>query len=337
MVRCIASPVTTRAIPPFFLVGNPRSGTKLLRELLNVSPDIWMSDGESHFIPKYTRRVARFGDLQDRDNFRRLTDALRGTRVFWHWKRRGINLDTAEWYDACPRHDWPGVIEGLFRCIHRYEIPNPRVPFDQIVWGDKTPVYMREIPLLAELFPHARFVHILRDPRDCCLSTETAWGNAPVRTAAEWADRTRRCRAAGQALGPGRYLELRYEDLTVDVRKELGRVFDFLGVPTPADAGKLFRVPENLGTAKGQTQVVAGNAAKWKQKMAPDLRRTIEGLTGDLLETYRYEREYPELPVRTLPAAELLAYRLRDAWFQLRFRRKELGSWSAAVRFLMAR
>ena len=51
--------VVERAVPPFFLVGNPRSGTKMLRELLNASPDVWMSEVESHFIPKFTRTLAR--------------------------------------------------------------------------------------------------------------------------------------------------------------------------------------------------------------------------------------------------------------------------------------
>ncbi len=196
---------------------------------------------------------------------------------------------------------------------------------------------MGEIPLLATLFPAARFIHIVRDPRDCVLSTESAWGNTPLRTAQEWATRTRRCRDAGRALGAGRFLELRYEDLTDDVRGELGRLFDFLGVPTPSDAGRLRRVPENLGSAKGAHEVVAGNKQKWKGAMPPALRRDVEELTGDLLDAYGYEREHPALPTRSLSRVRLEAYRVRDAWRQLRFRRRELGSWVEAVRFLMAR
>ena len=326
-----------RAVPPFFLVGNPRSGTKMLRELLNASPDVWMSEVESHFIPKFTRAIAGYGDLADRASFGRLTAALRRTRAFWQWEHRGVHVPDDEWYAACPRHDWPGVVAGLFRCVHRREIPNPPKPWEAIVWGDKTPVYMGEIPLLAALFPAARFVHIVRDPRDCVLSTERAWGNAPLRTAQEWADRVRRCRSAGGALGERRYLELRYEDLTDDVRGQLGRIFDFLGVPTPADAGRLLRVPENLGAARGAREVVTGNKQKWKTKMDPALCRAIEEITGDLLDAYGYEREHPGLPTRRLSKARLLAYRVGDAWQQLRFRRRELGSWAEAVRFLMAR
>jgi hypothetical protein len=326
-----------RAVPPFFVVGNPRSGTKMLRELLNASPDVWLSEVESHFIPRVTRGIGGYGDLSDRAAFARLAAALRRTRAFWQWERRGVSIPTDEWYEACPRYDWPGVIAGLFRCVHRQEIAHPPKPWEDVVWGDKTPVYMSEIPLLASLFPSARFIHIVRDPRDCVLSAESAWGNAPLRTAYEWAVRVRRCTEAGRRLGAGRFLELRYEDLTDDVRAELGRIFEFLGVPTPADAGRMLRVPENLGAAKGAREVVAGNKQKWKQAMAPEVRRAIEELTGDLLDAYGYEREHPGLPVRELSPARLQLYRLRDAWRQLRFRRKELGSWSEAVRFLMAR
>lgn len=309
----------------------------MLRELLNASPEIWMSEVESHFIPKFTRAIDRYGDLGDRARFERLVGALRGTRAFWQWEHRGVHVPTDEWWAACPRRDWPGVIAGLFRCVHRREVPNARVPWESIVWGDKTPVYMGEIPLLAALFPASRFVHIVRDPRDCVLSTESAWGNTPVRTAQEWATRTRRCREAGRALGAGRFLEIRYEDLTDDVVAGLARLFDFLGVPTPPDAGRLRRAPENLGDAKGAREVVAGNKQKWKRAMSAELRRDVEALTGDLLDAYGYEREHPGAPTRTLSRVRLEAYRMRDAWRQLRFRRRELGSWTEAVRFLMAR
>jgi hypothetical protein len=327
----------TRAEPPFFVVGNPRSGTKMLRELLNRSPDIWISDVESHFIPRFTRDVARYGDLSDRASFERLAATLRATRAFWHWERRGVHIDTGRWYRLCKKHDWPGVLEGLFHCVHEQEIADPPRPWDEILWGDKTPAYMAELPVLVTVFPDARFVHLVRDPRDCVLSTQEAWGNTPLRTAQEWADRVRRCRAGGASLGPARYHELRYEDLVGDVRGRLGATFDFLGVPTPANAGEFLRVPENLGSARGAGRVMTGERQKWKQRMSPGLRRRIEEVAGDLLDAYGYEREFPEIRPRRLPAAQMAAYRLADAWRQLRFRRKEQGGWVRGLRFLLAR
>lgn len=326
-----------RAAPPFFLVGNPRSGTKMLRELLNRSPDIWISDIESHFIPHFTRTQGRFGDLRERGAFDRLVAALEGTRAFWYWRTRGIQLDADLWWSRCRTRDWPGVLEALFHCVHEQEIPNPPQPWEAILWGDKTPVYMAEIPLLARLFPQARFVHLLRDPRDCALSTAKAWGNSPLRTAQEWADRVRACRAAGAALGPSRYLELRYEDLTSDVRGHLGRIFDFLGLPTPADAGSFLRVPENYGDARGRTEVVADNTRKWQQEMPLAQRRRIEAITADLLADLGYPREFPELSVRRLSPVAYTAYRGRDALRQLAFRARAEGGWLRGLRFLLAR
>jgi hypothetical protein len=325
----------TRAEPPFFLVGNPRSGTKMLRELLNRSPEVWISAVESHFIPRLTRDLARYGNFQDHANFERLAAALRSTRASWHWSQRGVHIDSDRWYGLCRAYDWPSVLEALFRCVYEQEIPAPRRSWESILWGDKTPAYLTELPLLAELYPRARFVHLVRDPRDCALSSLDAWGSTPVRTAQEWADRVRTCRAAGVRLGPERFHELRYEDLLTDLRGRLADVFAFLGVPTPADAGRFLRVPENLGAARGQEQVVAANRQKWRSRMPPALRRRIEGVTGDLLDSLGYEREYPDLPTRRLPAAHLAAYRALDAWRQLRARRKEQGGWVRGLRSLL--
>jgi len=82
---------------------------------------------------------------------------------------------------------------------------------------------------------------------------------------------------------------------------------------------------------------VTGERQKWKGQMQPALRRRIEGVTGDLLDAYGYEREYAGLPTARLPAARMTAYRLADAWRQLRFRRKEQGGWVRGLRFLLAR
>src|SRR5262245_6216476 len=128
----------------------------MLRELLNRSPDLWISDVESHFITRFTRDIGRYGDLSDRANFDCLAAALRGTRAFWHWNRRGVHIETEHWHALCRRSDWPGVLEALFHCVHEQEIPNPPLPWDTVLWGDKTPAYMADLPLLADLYPHAR-------------------------------------------------------------------------------------------------------------------------------------------------------------------------------------
>jgi hypothetical protein len=70
--------------------------------------------------------------------------------------------------------------------------------------------------------------------------------------------------------------------------------------------------------------------------MEPALRRRIEELTGDLLDDLGYEREHPDLPLCRLSELRMHAYRVRDAWHQVRFRARELG-WIEGLRFLRAR
>ena len=67
---------------------------------------------ESNFIPRFTREIGQYGDLARFENFARLAGDLEKTRAFWHWQRRGVRLDHRRWFDACPRHDWPGVLHG---------------------------------------------------------------------------------------------------------------------------------------------------------------------------------------------------------------------------------
>src|SRR4029434_9746632 len=110
---------------------------------------------------------------------------------------------------------------------------------------------------------------------------------------------------------------LRCENRVSAVRGCLAGVFEFLGVPTPPDAGQFLRVPENLGSARSAGEVMTRNRQQWKQSMSLALRRRVEGVTGELLDAYGYEREHPEEPTRRVPAVHMAAYRLKDAWRQL--------------------
>ena len=84
--------------------------------------------------------------------------------------------------------------------------------------------------MLAEQFPEARFIHLVRDGRDVMLSLrDQPFAPSSFTGVAEyWAGRVERARQAGERLGPGRYRELRYEDLVADPERELGRLCEFV-------------------------------------------------------------------------------------------------------------
>jgi Sulfotransferase family len=85
-------------------------------------------------------------------------------------------------------------------------------------YGDKTPAYVRRIAFLADRFPQARFIHLIRDGRNVATSLlENRLGHRRLNeTAQYWADCVIRSREAGLALQTTRYREVRYEELVMN-------------------------------------------------------------------------------------------------------------------------
>lgn len=110
------------------------------------------------------------------------------------------------------------------------------------LWADKTPRNVQVMPYILEHFPHARFVHVIRDGRDVVCSLRThprhrvidgkvvkldTW-NPIEDCVARWVT------DVGDGLawrGDPRYYELKYEDLVTDTETTLRGLFAFLQLP----------------------------------------------------------------------------------------------------------
>src|SRR5919204_3146147 len=200
--------------PPVIVLGVGRSGTTLLRVMLDRSSEIAIPY-ESFFVTPLAHRHGRRPKLDD------FVDDLGRFYQLYEW---GIDPE-----DVRPRlRDGMTTGEALSAVFEVYaeHEGKPR-------WGDKTPLYMQHLPLLERLFPGALWVHLVRDGRDAALSflelpdgfAGKTW--AQPRTVAQFAARWRAEIRAARKLGShagGRYLELRYEDLVAEPERELRRV-----------------------------------------------------------------------------------------------------------------
>ena len=206
---------------PLILLGVRRSGTTLLRVMLDRNAELAVPD-ESYFVPQLARRHRGVVDV---DAF---VDDLRRLPTLVEWE---LSPD-----DVAQRLR-PGMTTGAAIAAVFEAYANGR---GKARWGDKTPLYMQYLPLLERLFPDARFVHLVRDGRDAALSflavpagimTE-GWGypRDAAGFACQWASEVRDARALGERVGE-RYLELRYEALVVDPATELERVCTFAELP----------------------------------------------------------------------------------------------------------
>ncbi len=308
---------------PLFIVGMPRSGTKLLRGLLNRHPRIGVPGIETEFLPWLANRFERFDDLRSRARFDAFYAAMLRHSYFRYRREHGSLIEAGRWHAACADFSAAGVFEALIRV----EVDAPRG--SGRIWGDKSPSYIDDLPLLKRLYPAAKVLHIVRDVRDYCLSMRNAWGKDMLRAAQRWADGVQKARRDGAALGAD-YLELRYEDLLERTESEMRRVCAFLGVEFEPQMLSLGRPAENLGDARGATRVVPGNSGKW-HAMAPKTLARVEELAGPALLACGYALALPPRAPRRLSGAEMRLAQLGDAWRLAWGGRGGRGFWRTAL------
>jgi hypothetical protein len=263
---------------PIFIVGCPRSGTSLLRDLLRSHPRLTFP-GESHFIPAFFKA---YGDPQNEREARRL--AARILRLRW-LKRWGLPLDPAQF---SRERSYRRIVCRIYQEWARSE-NKPR-------WGDKTPQYVTEIPTLLEIFPAGKIIHIYRDGRDVALSwLRTKLGPANLYTAASsWKELVSTGRNVGARLSPKTYLEVRYEALLVSPKEIMKRICEFVGEPFTEEVLK----PNSRRTypslkfgLRHFTEIIDTNMNNWKSEMSLSDRILFESVAGDLLESLDYETE----------------------------------------------
>jgi Sulfotransferase family len=290
---------------PVFIVGMPRSGTKLLRSLLTRHARIRIPTIETEFLPFLEDWVARRGPASDEDSFARLFGALRNATYFDYRASQQPAFAWKDWRSACRgRFDVAGLFEGFIR----YETNT--APGSGVIWGDKSPSYIRLINLLLATFPHARIVHIVRDIRDVSASTRKAWGKDVARAAHRWGKDVLTAHHICEC-HPDRCIELRYEALTSGPEGEMVRLCEFLEVEFDRSLIELDRPTEKLGDAKGQIGVVRGNSRKYRRNLTAREIELVESLAWDAMTALGYQPEAATGP-RTLGRLSMALRRMKD-------------------------
>jgi hypothetical protein len=287
---------------PLFIVGMPRSGTKLLRTLLNQHPRVRIPDVETEFFPALVRWVAKHGPAESPRDFLALHAQLKDATYFDY---RGSPMDWHAWRDACAgRFDAAGLFEGFMRC----ELDAGRS--SGIVWGDKSPSYVRDVRLLLDQFPTARVVHIVRDVRDHCVSMRKAWNKDVRRAAWRWGiDVLEAHRVCSEEAA--RCREVKYEQLIAAPEETLRELCEFLGLDYYPRLAQLSRNVENLGDATGRTEIISDNARKYRTALSPAELEAVEALAWEAMRTMGYVPERARGP-KKMSLVSRLVRKLRD-------------------------
>lgn len=100
-------------------------------------------------------------------------------------------------------------------------------------WAEKTPAHVYHLGLIAEVFPRAQFIHMIRNAYDVVRSLQhMPWAPHKLRWAIErWKSSVTAGREAGGRLSGNQYLEVRYEDLLRSPQNTVRELCGFLGEP----------------------------------------------------------------------------------------------------------
>lgn len=168
----------------------------------------------------------------------------------------------------------------------------------KVRWGVKMPSYVTRMDELGPLFPHARFIHIVRDGRDVALSmTGLSWGTRHIPTLAEdWRWMTVLGRKMGNLLGD-RYHELRYEDLVRDPESHLRAICEFLDEPFDPqmlaysdDATKRMPAESMRWHASSVSPPDESKIDRWRTGLTKSDQIIYEQIAGGALRMFGYER-----------------------------------------------
>ncbi len=282
-----------------FLIASERSGSNLLVRMLDAHPR-FCGPSPVHAFRILAPRLPAYGPLDDDQAWRALT-----AHVMALWRTK-IGVWKIQPSLKALRSVRPRTLAALLRTLYAAEASAQ----------GKDVVVVKEIALhdfvayLLAHFPEARFIHLVRDPRDVAAS----WKRSPthrgavVRAARRWRDEQAAAWRLQAWLGEtGRFHQLRYEELLDRPEETLEALCRFLGSGFHPNMLEFHRHP--------LTRTLAGRADNWKNLSSPLLRantggyrevlsgeesRYVEGLCGGLMRRFGYRAD-------SVPDADLAA------------------------------
>lgn len=282
------------------IVGAPRSGTTLLRFMLDSHPELAIPP-ETGFL-RLGPELIRNG-VSAEEFFRVIVNF---PESFPAWDDFGIGQD--EFRTALASLE-PFTVADGFRTFYRLYAERS----GKNRWGDKTPLHSKGMDEIREVLPEARFIHIIRDGRDVALSLREMWfspGKEMEVQAAHWRDWVNAARESGR--GSPDYLEVSYESLVRQPQGVLEGVCSFIGLDFApamldyhnrtstrlkehktryrADGSILVTHERRLEQMRLTTRPPdSSRISGWKTAMSPEDRKRFEAIAGDLLRELGYE------------------------------------------------
>ncbi len=284
-----------KTIPMIFILGRERSGTSLLQNLFDAHPNM-IGTPETKFIALLAPRFMNIKKWTEAD-IREFADMLYIDPMFvnfWHIDKDELTKNLLKAKDIASY--------GLLCKIVYYHMRRDKEHV--LIISDKNPSYILFIKTFVEIFPEARFVHIIREPRDNVYSQKKAFHTKnTIFSAQKWLGYNKIVEGFKKKM-PSRFYTVIYENMVTETEEIMKGVCSFLKVPySTAMIENVF--PEWLSAhleRKGNidmknmvhtgllSPINTSNVGKWKNKLSAYDQAATEAVTADFArKTYKYD------------------------------------------------
>ena len=267
---------------PIFILGAQRSGTTLLRLMLNAHSKIAIPEEARFLTPllkkKYLNTVIK------KHKFEKLVQYLKNSEQFKLW-----NYDSSAFYSNLTEINEITVTNLLNLLYTSYCVFEGKQ-----IWGDKS-LFFSYITILNKMFPIARFINIVRDGRDVFDSwrkMDKKKNNAAM-IAVDWSFKLFLIERSLKRIPKEYQLTIRYEDILSNPTEMAKKVCRFVKVDFEAEMLEFYKTSRRyIGRHHSKLiykKIEKSNASKWRRNLSPQEINIFEVLSGRFLKKYGYE------------------------------------------------
>lgn len=274
---------------PYFMIGTQRSGSNLLRVMLDQSPHL-VAPHPPHFLERLTPLLPLYGCLEDNDNFATLIEdvcqLIETNPVSWKLGR----IDRAALAQDCAEHSLVAIVFAAYDLLAKHNGAQE--------WICKS---LANVHHLAEIErfggKRAKFIHLHRDGRDVALSFRKAvvGEKSTYHIARQWQQEQQKALELGQRLPASQFITVSYASLVTSPEAELRRLCDFMEVPFVGEMLEFYKSNEAVSTSQAgkmwsnvSKPLMAQNLSRFLGETSPRNLAVFEAVAGDMLRRLGY-------------------------------------------------
>lgn len=296
-----------------FICGHRKSGTTLLVNLLDGHPELSVYPTDSGFFYMYYP-LCKLENFSDDKKIEVMKNKIIGNledefQNLSEEERKKINFEMEKFKDdfitiAKKTAMTPKDMLSSLALAYKKNFMNLTTEKKWVEKTTSTEIYAIDV---FNWFPNAKFIHVIRDPRDNWGSLKSGWkkryakfNDSKERLLQSLIDRGRlgmeMARWNEKIIGKEKYLVVKYEDLAENPTKIMKKITEFLDIKfdeillKPTICGQLW-VGNNFDGLKF-TKVSNVNVDRWKQRIDEEEAKLIEYYFSDIMQHFGYNLEY---------------------------------------------